>query len=127
MIYIEYSHIIRTGYQNLRFCMNQILIDENDSDKTFVARLDDIIMITLKENATTGYRWKVDGIDEKIILLENSQYSMHANSSVGSGGTRTFTFRPRSTGSVKVHLSLKREWEKGIHPIRQFVVFIQIS
>jgi inhibitor of cysteine peptidase len=107
--------------------MNQILIDKNDNDKTFVARPNDIIMITLKENATTGYRWKVDRIDEEIILLDNSQYSMSTNSLVGSGGTRTFTFRPRSTGKAKVHLSLKREWEKEIDPIDQLVVFIQIS
>lgn len=107
--------------------MNRILIDENDSNKTFVARPNDIITITLKENATTGYRWKVDGIDEKIILLDNSEYSMRANSSVGSGGIRTFTFRLLSAGRARVHLSLKREWEQEINPIDQFVVYIQIS
>jgi inhibitor of cysteine peptidase len=107
--------------------MNQILIDQSHNNKTFDAKLNDIITITLKENPTTGYRWELDGVDEKIILIEDSRYSMLPNSAIGSGGTRTFTFRPQSLGKARVQLSLKREWEKRIGPIDQFVVFIQIT
>ena len=107
--------------------MNQILISENDNNRAFAAKLNDIITITLKENATTGYRWKIDRADETVIHLENSQYSISPNSAVGGGGTRTFTFRPLSMGIAKVQLSLKREWEKGISSVNKFVVFIQIS
>jgi inhibitor of cysteine peptidase len=107
--------------------MNQISIDQNDNNRTFAAKLNDIITITLKENATTGYRWKIDWVDEKIILLENSRYSAPPNSAIGSGGTRTFAFRPQSIGITRLHLSLKREWEKDISPIDQFAVIIRIS
>jgi len=105
--------------------MNQILIDQDDNNKTFDAKVGDIITITLRENATTGYRWKVEGVDEKIILMEDSKYSITSDNRIGSGGTRTFTFRPQSLGKAKVQLSLKREWEK--QPMDLFVVHIQIT
>jgi predicted secreted protein len=75
----------------------------------------------------------MENIDEKIILLQDSRYSVLPNSATRwysnfhFGGTRTFTFRPQSIGEAKVHLGLKAEWEKEISPFDQFVVFIQMS
>lgn len=107
--------------------MTQIIIDQGDNNKTFDAKTGDLITVALKETPTTGYRWEVDGIDEKIIFMENSHYSKSSNSDIGGGGTRTFNFRAHSSGKAKVQLSLKREWEKETSPTDQFVVFIQIT
>ena len=106
--------------------MNQIFVSQDDNNKTITAKLDDVITISLRENATTGYRWNSEGVDEKIIHMEESKYSVPSDSAIGGGGTRTFEFRPRSLGTAKMHLSLKREWEKDMAPIDQFVIFIQI-
>ena len=106
--------------------MNQILIGQYDNNKTFTANLDDLITVSL-ENAMAGYRQKLEGINEKIIYLEDSKYSIPSGSAIGSSGTRTFNFKPRSLGTTEVHLSLKREWEKEISPIDHFTVFIQIT
>ena len=92
--------------------MAQILINQDDYDKTFKVKLDDMVTIALKENATSGYRWKQDRVDEKIILLENSQYCIQPNSAIGGGGIRTFNFRPKSVGKATVQLSLERQWQK---------------
>jgi inhibitor of cysteine peptidase len=104
--------------------MNQILIDQGDNNKTFESRVGDMITITVKENPTTGYRWKSQ-IDEEIILMEDSKYLIDPSSRIGGGGARTFTFRVRSPGKTKIHLNLNREWEKEKNPIDQLVVFIQ--
>lgn len=106
--------------------MNQILIDQNQKNGTFHVKMDDIILITLNENPTTGYRWKLDESDEKIIHMEDSKYFISSHNGVGSGGTRTFIFRPHSLGKAKVQLSLQREWEKNVSPVDQFVVFIGV-
>jgi inhibitor of cysteine peptidase len=107
--------------------MSQILIDQEDNNKTFDAKLGDAIIITLKENPTTGYRWKLGQIDEEIILVEDSKYHIDPGSRIGGGGARTFTFRMRSPGKTKIHLTLKREWEKEKSPIDEFVVYIQVT
>ena len=106
--------------------MNKILIEQSHNCKTFDADVGDTIAIVLKENPTTGYRWKVDQDDEEIILLTGSEYSKIAKNGIGGGGTRTFIFEARSPGKRKIHLSLKREWEKKLNPIDQFQVFIHI-
>src|SRR6476659_5316798 len=100
--------------------MNQILIHEGDNNKSFDANLDDTIIITLKENATTGYRWKLDHVDEEIISIQKSQFSVNSANRIGSGGIRTFIFKARSSGKTKIQLSLKREWEKKMTGLDQF-------
>jgi predicted secreted protein len=104
--------------------MNQISIDQEDNNKTFDAKVGDTIIITVKENPGTGYRWKPE-IDEEIFLIEDSKYLIDPGSQIGGGGSRTFTFRVRSPGKTEIHLDLKREWEKEKNPIDQFAVFIQ--
>ncbi len=103
--------------------MNQILIDQKDNNKTFDAKAGDAIIITLKENPGTGYRWKPQ-IDEEIVLIKDSNL-LDPDSRIGGGGSRIFTFRVRSPGKTEIHLDLKREWEKDKNPIDQFEVFIQ--
>ena len=68
----------------------------------------------------------LDGVDEKIILMKDLGYSRAPDSGIGGGGSRAFTFRTQSAGKAKVHLSLKREWEKTVNSNDQFVVFIEI-
>lgn len=104
--------------------MNQILIDQEDNNKTFDAKAGDVIIITVKENPSTGYRW-IPQIDEEIILMEESKYRIDPGSRIGGGSARTFTFRVRAPGKTKIHLNLNREWEKEKSPIDQFEVFIQ--
>lgn len=62
--------------------MTEISIVQDDNNKTFHSKLGDIITITLKENPTTGYRWKLGQIDERIILMEDSKYHINANSRI---------------------------------------------
>jgi len=107
--------------------MNQILIERDHHNMTFNAKVNDTITITLKENPTTGYRWKLDNVNEKILLLQDSKYSIYPNSGVGGGGIRNFTFTARSPCRTEIHLSLKREWEKEKSPLDDFVVFIQVT
>jgi inhibitor of cysteine peptidase len=106
--------------------MNQILIDQTQKNQTFDVSVSDTIIITLKENPTTGYRWKLDHGNEEIIKMEDSKYSMTSANGIGGGGTRTFTFKALSLGKTNVQLSLKREWEKKLTGFDQFKVFIMV-
>lgn len=107
--------------------MNQILIERHHDNMNFNAKLKDIITIAFKENPTTGYRWKLDNVNEEILLLQDSKYSIHPNSGVGGGGVRNFTFTAQSLGKTEIRLSLKREWENEKSPLDEFVVFIQVT
>lgn len=106
--------------------MTQIVIDQKNNNSTLDVSVGDIVLITLSENPTTGYRWQPNRVDEEIILLKDSKYDTSGNG-IGSGGIRTFTFEARSTGTTKVSCDLRREWEKEKKSIQQFQVFIQVK
>ncbi len=106
--------------------MNLITINQDQNNKILKVKIDDLITIRLKENPSTGYRWKFGELDKKIIEIEGSEYIHPSNKGIGSGGMRTFTFRAKSLGKTKVQLQLKREWEKDKDPFDQFTLFIHI-
>ena len=106
--------------------MNQIEIDYNNNNKIINANINELITIKLKENPTTGYRWKLNEFDKKILELLDSKYNA-LSPGIGGGGMRSFTFNPIEKGKTKIQLTLKREWEKDIEPIDKFIVFIQTS
>ena len=105
--------------------MNQIIIDQNQNNGTLEVNVGDTILIDLKEIPTTGYRWKLDEVDEKIITLVDSKYTLTSDG-IGGAGSRMFTFKTRSPGKTKICLDLKREWEQNVSPIDQFQVSIQV-
>ena len=81
-----------------------------DNGKLIKPRQDDVIIVSLGETPTTGYRWTVDNIDEKILELQNEGFRIAPEAGIGGSGTRTFSFRAITAGSVNLKLKLLREW-----------------
>jgi inhibitor of cysteine peptidase len=107
--------------------MNQRTIDRSYDNKTLDINVGDKLTIILEENPTTGYRWKLDQVNEEAMTLEDSKYSANSESQVGGGGYRTFIFRSVSNGATKISLSLRREWEKEQSPIDRFQISVQVG
>lgn len=72
-------------------------------------------IIQLDENPTTGYQW-ADAVisDSSVIKQADSSYASTpvASDIVGSGGTRTITFKALKAGTVTITLNYQRSWEK---------------
>ena len=90
--------------------MSVLKLSREDSGKLIELRQDDVIIVSLQETPTTGYRWTVENIDEKILELQNEGFHIAPKAGLGGSGTRTFSFRAITMGSVNLKLKLWREW-----------------
>lgn len=107
--------------------MSEIVIVQTDQGKIFEASQGDLILIRLAENPSTGYRWGVDVVDNQTVVLQTSDYLATEELRAGSGGTRTFTFKAQSPGTVSIRLTLKRKWESEDATIDRFEVTIVVQ
>jgi inhibitor of cysteine peptidase len=46
-----------------------LLLTQTDNDRTAEVHIGDSVRINLPENATTGFRWAIDGYDEQLFEL----------------------------------------------------------
>ena len=65
-------------------------LTENDDGRSVEVRAGDTVRISLPENATTGYRWAIDRIDQDVIEAVGSE-PHYQGKAVGSGGQVAFT------------------------------------
>ena len=106
--------------------MSQITLTEADKGASFTLKKDDIILIQLKENPTTGYRWMLIE-DTNIISLESKKIILPEDPKIGEGGIRQFEFKAISSGTEKIHLKHWCEWEGDKSVIELFDVKIVVS
>lgn len=105
--------------------MGKKIVNQEYNNKTLISEIDDIIVIQLKENPTTGYRWHIRKFDNKIIK-QNDDFFTPFKLGIGSGGERTFSFKPRKKGETNLQIDLNREWEEKKNFIDQFNLSIRI-
>ncbi len=74
--------------------------------------------IRLPANPSTGFRWQVGKLDDKIVRLVDTRYEPTASDALGAGGTTVFTFVGEAQGRGMINLVFLRAWEKGVAPAR---------
>jgi len=74
--------------------------------------------IRLPAHPTTGFRWQVGSLDEKVVRLVDTRYEPTAPDPLGAGGTTVFSFVGVAKGRGRIKLVYLRPWEKGIAPAR---------
>jgi inhibitor of cysteine peptidase len=86
-------------------------LTQADNGAAIHVRRGDRIVIRLPENATTGYRWVPDSVDDRIVSLKSSEYAPPAGGGVGAGGAVSIVFEALAPGEANVGLKRWREWE----------------
>lgn len=73
------------------------------------------VLITLKENPSTGYTWSYVIGNPEILAFSNDIYAPEdtAGKTTGSGGTHTYTFLGIAPGTTTITMTEKRDWEGG--------------
>ncbi|MDG6244099.1 MAG: protease inhibitor I42 family protein [Methanolobus sp.] len=85
---------------------------ESDSLSTSYAIPDDIIIVTLRENPSTGYLWNMtysEGLE-----LQDDSYEQEAGTEgiAGAGGVHQWTFEVIDTGEQTISAVYMRPWEE---------------
>jgi len=110
----------------LTSCTASTSLTSSDNGKTIQVHVGDEIDIALASSPGTGYEWAVEKSDDQLLTLKQSNFSA-SNSSPGSGGTETFIFVAKSTGTVTLQLKYWRRFEGNKSITQRFAVTIQIQ
>ena len=81
------------------------------SGETIALRKGQEIVLSLRENPTTGYRWAVAADGLNILDDAYAADAADATASVGGGGVRTLRLVATRAGDDVVTATLQRNWE----------------
>ncbi len=108
-----------------------ITLTAQDNGRTINAAVGDRVVLSLAGNVTTGYDWKIAAIDPAILQeAGDSTYKQDQAPSgmVGVGGTRTWSFNVKATGSSPLTLEYRRSFEPDSQPAaKTFTVIIKVA
>jgi inhibitor of cysteine peptidase len=69
--------------------MATLTLTAADNDESFQLNVGDEIVIHLKENPTTGFRWAIDQNDDSILALQSPNFAPSSSSPSGTPGSPT--------------------------------------
>jgi predicted secreted protein len=104
-----------------------VSVSDADNGRAIAVALDGSVIVRLESNATTGYSWAVDSIDDQVLTVESDTYVAPTNGMVGQGGTQEMTFRAVGPGERDVSLKYWRPWEGDASVIERFVVTVTVT
>ena len=100
----------------------EIIELEPDAENTL--NVGDTVRITLRENRTTGYVWRIELTGDDILEITGDSYVSDPNPHMadGVGGTRYFTFYALAPGEASVELASMRDDEIGRTAVYRVVI-----
>ena len=87
-----------------------IELNEAGAGRPVTISIGEQLRVTLPENRTTGYRWRV-GVECARILAEEDDQSKSPDGPPGAGGERTWVFAAKTEGQCDLRFESVRAWE----------------
>jgi inhibitor of cysteine peptidase len=100
-----------------------MILNEQDFERTVKIEPGEVINIRLKENPTTGYRWRME--TESEMQQMNDRFS--TEETIGATGVHEFQFSSRNPGTYELRFKKWREWEGEGSVIDRFAVKIIVN
>lgn len=100
------------------------VLNSQDNGRTVDVKAQSIVTVCLKENPTTGYRWKIETADG-LGLIDDSFEKL--SDSLGASGIRILKFRTPEAGVHKLSIRNWRDWEGESSIIDRFDVLIEVK
>jgi len=101
-------------------------VTELDDGRAIEAKVGDTIELVLPENATTGYRWAFDGLDEHVVRASEGEL-LGTPAKVGSGGDVRWRLTALAPATTTVRLKLWRRWEGDRSIQKRFAIRLTIK
>jgi len=80
--------------------------------------------VHLKENPTTGYRWRLWEWDTSVLGLTEDHFRAPTTTKAGAGGEHSWI--ARAPGETVVAMSYERSWDTAA-PIREFRLNVSVA
>lgn len=91
--------------------MATVTLGPEQHGQSVSASVGDTVVVRLPENPTTGYRWQVGVLDNRMVEQVEDTYDAAPNPVVGGGGTRELAFRIKTPAPTAIELEYRRPWE----------------
>jgi predicted secreted protein len=101
-----------------------VQVDIGDAGGVVTVAENQILVLRLEANPTTGYRWVV--LESGVVNLTAESHQPHSDL-VGSGGITTFSFTPTAVGRAELRLGYLRPWEDGAAPIDEYSITVNVT
>ena len=84
--------------------------------------------IRLKSNPTTGFRWRVKQIDDKVLEFVGKKYIKSNSKLIGSGGETVMKFKLKKSNkypsSTQLMLFYSQQWNPNKGTLKKYTVVI---
>jgi inhibitor of cysteine peptidase len=91
-----------------------IELSDSSAASTHLLAQEEELLIRLKENPTTGYRWEVTQSGSGELELVDDRFVASVGDAIpGAGGERVVRFVGRKPGSVQIEAVARRSWESS--------------
>lgn len=101
-----------------------ISLTERDDGRQIRVQVGETIEIRLPENAPAGYRWGVDGLDERLFELTEERAD-YPTATTGSAGVTYLRFTVLAPGEGTLRLKYWRSWEGAAGVLKRFTLDVQ--
>jgi len=114
---------------NLPSSLVPVEVSDGDNGQTIRAQVGSQIVIRLAANATTGYEWVLESVNEPILEQQGDPIyeGPGENAMPGAGGTSIWTFTAVVPGETTLHLIYIRPWEDAPEPAQEFQITVQVD
>ena len=104
-------------------------VDESQDGKEVEITTDQLLVVILESNATTGFQWELAELTNEATLeyVEDKYNAPEATGLVGAGGTEEWTFRPLNEGTSTISMEYSRPWEGGEKAVETFTLTVVIK
>ena len=87
-----------------------IEVSEADNAKTVTAKVGDQVSVTLKENPSTGYGWKMVA-GPGLAEVSDAYAAPSPSPAIGAGGVHTWVYEVEQAGTLTLTGVYERSWE----------------
>jgi inhibitor of cysteine peptidase len=109
---------------------DEVVLGAEDNGTQVELQAGQVLVVALESNPTTGYRWEVSEVDEKVLSqlgeAEFREAPTEGEQMVGVGGTETFRFES-APGTTTLTLVYHRSWETDVEPLETFTVEVTVQ
>lgn len=107
--------------------MSRIELGPADGGRTLSVAEGSTVELLLPENPTTGFRWRVEEMDARVLSLVDDAYADAPSPAVGAGRVRRFRFAAARAGTSTLRLESRREWAGESPGAQRFEVRLNVE
>jgi inhibitor of cysteine peptidase len=101
------------------------VVDERQDGSSIDVPRGEVLAIRLKENASTGYRWSVEHVDEGLQLEDRGHGGSGA--AAGAAGFHEFHVHASAPGTYGLRLKHWRDWQGEGSVIARFRINVRVA